>query len=216
MAEEMTNIEGYEPVESDMKVLIGLRKKSDGTKLAVTKEQYSDYDKRSWTVDGIILRNEDEEVDLMVALAESLLAFDSSAEVTEDIPETDKRRKPDQPSGVFTALDGEERTEWQMKWHDGMHDDGCAICEAIKYGWLPSCGEMGLLVQNREQVDELLELVGGTAISNALYWTSTQYQPDYMWFADMEHGIYNFWKAKTSELLVRPVKSASDYNEVAE
>lgn len=212
MAEEMTNIEGYEPVESNMKVLIGLRKKSDGTKLAVTGEQYNGYDKRSWIADGIIIRNEDIGADLLFSLSETEAFFAPTGEG--DIPETDKRRKQANPNPQFTELDGEERTAWQVQYHHETHEGGCAICEAVKFGWLPSGGELILAADNKEAFNELATLCGADVLNDSKYWLSSQYSEDYMWCLDMETKAFEFWWSKTTQMQVRPVKSASDYIEV--
>lgn len=210
MAEEIIN--GNEPmVEDATKVLIGLRKKSDDTLLAVTKEQYSGYDKRSYALDGIIIRDEDKDVNLLFSAEESEAVF---GEGPEDIPETDKRRKNIPANPQFTELDGYMRTQWQVNNHPDTHESGCAICEAVKFGWLPSNGEMAWLVEKMEEFNEAAEVCGADKLSSDSYWCSTQYSPDYMWCYDTQAKSFIFWKSKTTEMGIRPVKSAEGYAEL--
>lgn len=214
MAEEILN-EGYEPVEIEdsTKKLIGIRKKSDGTLLAVTKEQYAGYDKRSYAVDGFIIRNEDEDVNLLCSTTESLATF---GEGPADIPETDKRRKNAPTNPTFSSLDGEWCTQWQLQNHPETHESGCAICEAVKFGWLPSNGEMAKIIEYAEDINDLAETCGATGLNGLAYWCSTQYEKDYMWCYDMQMKSFVFWKSKATQMMIRPVKSASDYIEVEE
>ena len=214
MADEILN-EGYEPVEIEdlTKVLIGIRKKSDGTLLAVTKEQYAGYDKRSYTMDGVIVRNEDEDVDLLFSSFEKLATF---GEGPADIPETDKRRKKAPSNPTFSSLDGEWCTQWQLQNHPDTHVMGCAICEAVKYGWLPSNGEMTKAVERADAFNEVAEACGATSLNGSAYWCSTQYDKDYMWCYDMQMKSFVFWKSKATQMMIRPVKSASNYIEVEE
>ena len=212
MAEEILN-ENLDPieVEDNTKVLIALRKKSDDTLLAVTDEQYGDYDKRSYTVMGIIIRNEDDDVDLLFALTETAATF---GEGPADISENDKRRKNAPLNPTFTGLDGEWCTQWQLQNHPDTHESGCAICEAVKFGWLPSNGEMTKAIERKEAFDTIAELIGADGLNGSAYWCSTQYSPDYMWCYDMVMKSFVFWKSKTTQMMIRPVKSAADYQEV--
>lgn len=210
MAEELLN--GVEPIEIEdkTKLLFGLRKKSDGTLKAVTKEDYSSYDKRSWALDGIVVRNEDEDVNLLCDVVEKTCIYGDGPL---DIPETDKRRKnaPSNPS--FNELDGQIKTQYQLDNHAETHESGCAICEAVKFGWLPSCGEMGKIVGRKEAFDELAEICGGDKLLASMYYCSTQYNPDYMWCYNMQSQAFEFWHSKTTQMGVRAVKSAADYIE---
>ena len=211
MADELNNIQDMEPVEDMTKVLIGIRKKNDGTKLAVTIEQYSGYDKRSWAADGIIIRDEDNDADLLFAGYEATATF---GEGPADIPETDKRRRNAPASPSFYELDGERRTKWQLDNHPDTHEDGCAICEAVKFGWLPSNGEMDYALSRLERFNETAQACGAQPLEGTSYWCSTQYDPDYMWCKNMESGNFEFWHSKTTEMSIRPVRSASEYQEL--
>lgn len=207
MNEEILN-EGIEPIENETKVLIGLSKKSDSSKVAATAEEYDSIDKGSYVTDGVIIRNDD--VDLLFSPNEVDAIM---GEGPADIPETDKRRKG-QPSQINgTEYDGEERTAIQLELHPEAQDDGCAVCEAIKFGWLPSYGEMTLLYKNKDVFDELAGKAEIAPLSDAEYWTSTQFSDDYMWSVDFANNIAEFWRSKSSTMKVRPCKSAVDYQE---
>lgn len=210
MAEEIINIQEAE-IEDNTKVLIGLRKKSDNSKIAVTSEAYGSYDKRSYATEGIIIRNEDEEVDLLFSMEEKTATFGQGPE---DIPETDKRRKKAPANPSFSELDGYARTQWQIENHHDTMDDGCAICEAVKFGWLPSNGEMFWALSRAEGFNEVAEICNSDTLDGNKYWCSTQYNPDYMWCYNVEAGAFEFWHSKTTSMSIRPVKSAEDYQEV--
>lgn len=207
MNEEILN-EGIEPVENKTKVLIGLSK-SDGSKVAVTAEEYDSIDKGSYVTDGVIIRNDD--VDLLFSPNEVDTIM---GEGPADIPETDKRRKGQFSPIDGTEYDGEERTAIQLELHPEAHDDGCAVCEAIKFGWLPSYGEMTLLYKNKDVFNELAGKTGIIPISDVEYWTSTQFSDDYMWSVDFANNTAEFWRSKSSTMKVRPCKSAVDYQEM--
>ena len=209
MAEEILN--GVEPIEDNTKILIGLKKKSDGSLLAVDKDHFSDYSLRSYSVDGIIVRNEDEEVDLLFSTREKNATFGQGPE---DIPETDKRRKKAPANPSFYELDGYARTQWQIENHHDTMDDGCAICEAVKFGWLPSNGEMTWAIERKDKFNEVADICNSDTLSGNKYWCSTQYDPDYMWCYNVESGAFEFWHSRTTSMTIRPVKSASDYEEV--
>lgn len=207
MNEDVFN-EGIEPIENETKVLIGLSKKSDSSKVAVTAEEYDSIDKGSYVTEGVIIRNDD--VDLLFSPNEVDAIM---GEGPADIPETDKRRKG-QPSQINgTEYDGEERTAIQLELHPEAKGDGCAICEAIKFGWLPSYGEMTLLYKNKDVFNEFAGKAEIAPLSDAEYWTSTQFSDDYMWSVDFANNIAEFWRSKSSTMKVRPCKNANDYQE---
>lgn len=211
MAEEL-NIQQIE-VEDATRFLIGLTKKSDGSQKALTEEQYAGIVKSQYTLDGIIVRNEDADVDLLFSPTETQGAFGSGPA---DMPETDKRRKNAPVSPSFYELDGLRCTMWQLANHPETHEQGCAVCEAAKFGWLPSNGEIGWPLTRKEQFDQVADACGAQRLSGTLYSTSTQYDPDYMWCHNMETGNFEFWHSKATLMTVRPVKSAAGYAEVEE
>lgn len=209
MAEEIIN--GVEPIEVDnTKLYIAMKKKSDGFLMAATEAEYDQLDKRSYNIKGVIIRNEDEDVDILVAPVETGHFF---GEGPADIPETDKRRKH-YTSPTMTALDGQWRTDFLLNEAGVEHSDDCALCYCKDYDplfWLPSGGEMSWINKYKDDVNHLLGIIGGTSLSETNYWTSTQYSKDYAWFANMIDGTYGFWLSKTNVLMVRPVADSSEY-----
>lgn len=208
MAVEMMN-EAFEPV--DTKILIGLRNLSDDSLLAVSKDMFADFDLRNFAVDGIIVRNVNDEVDLLFAPGEIAAAFGDGPG---EIPVTDLRRKSAPLNPSFSLLDGQRCTQWQLNNHPDSHVEGCAVCEAVKFGWLPSCGEMSKAIEAKEAFDEVALACGADALNGDAYWCSTQYSPDYMWCYDMVMRSFAFWLCKATVLTIRPVRSASAYIEV--
>ena len=217
MADEILmneGMDGMDEVTDLTKVLIALRRKSVQTeKLAVTLAQYQEYDKRKYGVDGIIVRNEDSDVDLLCSPKQYDCIF---GEGPADIPETDKRRKNAPANPSFYELDGYLCTQWQLNNHHDTHESGCAICDAVKFGWLPSNGEMTWIRDHREQFDEAAEAIGADLIGDGEYWCSTQYSEDYMWHLNTVTGVFGFWRSKAATMKVMPVASASEYVEVPE
>ena len=206
MNEEVLN-EDAGSVENKTKVLIGFSK-SDGSKVAVTAKEYDGIDKSGYVTDGVIIRNDD--VDLLFSPDEVDAVM---GEGSADIPDTDKRRKGQSSQINGTEYDGEERTAIQLELHPEAKDDGCAVCEAVKFGWLPSYGEMTLLYKNKDVFNEFAGKAEIVPLSDAEYWTSTQFSDDYMWSVDFANNIAEFWRSKGSTMKVRPCKSAVDYQE---
>jgi hypothetical protein len=93
-------------------------------------------------------------------------------------------------------------------------DDGCAVCEAIKFGWLPSNGEFTWAIERAEKFNEVADICNADKLNGNSYWCSTQYDPDYMWCYNVQSGAFEFWHSKTTNMNIRPVKSAENYVEV--
>ena len=211
MANEIENV-GMEPMEvvDNTKLYIAMKKKSDGHMIAATEAEYDQLDKRSYNIKGAIIRNEDEDINLLVFPVQENHVFGIGPA---DIPETDKRRKH-YVSPSMNQMDGQWRTQFLLNEAGVEHSDDCALCYCTHYdplAWLPSGGEMALINKYKEEINRIMTLIGGAAIQDANYWTSTQYSKDYAWFANMADGTYGFWLSKTNSLAVRPVGDASDY-----
>ena len=203
MNETSYNDISYEMTDNTQ-LYIALKRKSDNFLIAATDEEYGKLEPNDYAVHGIIIRNQEDDIDILFAGYETNAI---AGEGPDDIPETDKRRKNANPNPVFNEMDGEENTQWQLSNYG--HHDGCAICEAAKFGWLPSCGELGLIYKYEEKFNELAALAGITPMSDAEYWTSTQYSKDYMW--SVENNSFMFWRSKSLMMKVRPAKSGAGY-----
>lgn len=215
MAEE--NINGMEPMEPEdnTRLLVGMKKKSGDDLIAVSQEDYEKIDKRKWATLAVIIRNDDTDLNHLIALNEQSLMFGESAEV---IPETDKRRK-NYTNPTMTDLDGAARTAYLLQEHQGEYGDGCALCFCRDYGigglqwFVPSGGELSAVRGKREDIDALLTAIGGMPLSDARYWTSTQYNNLHAWDLDMATGEFEFWNAKEQQMLVRPFADGSAFEE---
>jgi hypothetical protein len=73
---------------------------------------------------------------------------------------------------------------------------------------------MTLLYKNKDIFNELAGKTGIAPLSDAEYWTSTQFSDDYMWSVDFANNVAEFWRSKSSTMKVRPCKSAVDYQEM--
>ena len=118
----------------------------------------------------------------------------------------------EEPLSIMTEYDGKSRTEYIISRYG--YGDGTAAFEAMKYGWLPSGGEMALLKANADTVNEKMVLVGGTLVGQDAYWTSQLFNNDYVWSLDMAEGMFGRWRGQVDVLKVRPVKSIEGYSEI--
>ena len=48
-------------------------------------------------------------------------------------------------------------------------------------GYLPALGELDIAYQNKAAIDKAMTLIGGTALGNSYYWSSTQYSASNAW-----------------------------------
>lgn len=209
--------------EDNTKVLVALEKKADSTKYAVDFDIYKEsslYKSNKYEKKGAIIRNEDEDVDFLIAVDETVTYFAISGK--DDIPENDPIRKKSTSKIDFKNYDGKESTEYLKEYHvPKLANDNCALCFCHKYDnnsgyWLPSTGEYGLMYKYIDDVNEILNTIGGTEISQEEYWTSTQFSLDYAYSFNLENNEYHFWHSKTTLFGVRPIASAEEYIYVEE
>ena len=187
------------------KLLFGVKRNSDGALLAATEEEFDEI--QDCVFMGVVIRNEDEEIDFLVDNTEEKHKFNDGYV---DIPETDKRRK-NYTNPVMADLNGEWMTDFLMEYHE-YHDD-CALCFCNdRGGWLPSGGEMSVIYKYKDEINRMMSKASGKEVSGT-YWTSTQYANGYQWFVDMEKLEFGFWLAGRNILNVRAVKDASEYQE---
>ena len=219
MAEELENVQGQEqeippvenenaggvqdePVPETPTVFIALTKNKGKKKILVgSMEGYE----TGYTVDGIYVTDGTHAI--IIAIDEQTLPFGGSSE---DLQPGDELYDVASPS--MSSFDGAWRTDFLMSFMNPA--EGTALPEAKKQGWLPSGGEMALIAAKKEEVNMLLEAVGGTVLSDDYYWTSQKFSNDRMWSCDMADGKFTLNNGNTSSLAVRPVKSAAGYAEV--
>ena len=192
--------EGQAPQENPTKVKIALSAKNGGSKILV--DDIKGY-KTGYNVDGIAIYNDDNAI--LMSLSEFQMGYGKD---TQDLPESDKRREA---TCSMTEFDGEQRTDYSIRYF--KLKSGAPV-EAKKFGWLPASGEIGLIADNREEVNALLEIVGGTPVSEGLYWTSMKFSKEYIWHCDMAGKVLHMYKGMASQLSVRPVKALEGYQEV--
>lgn len=114
--------------------------------------------------------------------------------------------------------DGLEEDDWQYVKGDvfAMNDfNGKANTEHLKrHGdfdfelndgeWLPSIGELAMIVLFKDEVNKALEYVGGDKFLDDYYWSSTEYNANYAWGINFSSAGLGFnSKAVTSRC--RPV-----------
>ncbi len=70
---------------------------------------------------------------------------------------------------------------------------GCTI-PLGKDEWIPSIGELGLIMMHLSVVNKALELAGGEPLK-VWYWSSTEYSQYYTWYVDFLIGnTHNYYK----------------------
>ena len=199
MAEELTNVQ-EQPTEVS-KVLIALTKNKGKQKILVpSMEGYE----TGYTIDGIYVSDGAHAV--ILSVDEQSLPFGGESV---DLRPGDELYDVTSPS--MSSFDGDWRTDFLISFMNP--EAGTALVEAKKQGWLPSGGEMTLVASKKDEVNALLEAVGGVVLSDDYYWTSQKFSNDRMWSCDMADGKFTLNNGCVSSLAVRPVKSAAGYAE---
>ena len=70
-----------------------------------------------------------------------------------------------------------------------LKSNGCKI-NLPDGEWIPSIGELGLLMMHATDVNRAIELVGGKPIKD-WYWSSTEYSQSVAWFVGFSNGYTN-------------------------
>lgn len=196
MAEELVNVQEQEKVS---KALIALSKGKQKI-LVPSMEGYG----TGYTVEGIYVSDGANAV--ILAVGEQALPFGIDSQ---DLSEGDPLY--DVASPAMSSFDGEWRTDFLISFFNP--EDGTALIEAKKYGWLPCGGEIALIASMKEEVNALLNAVSGTPLSDEYYWTSQKFSNERMWSCGMSDGKFTLNKGCVDSLAVRPVKSADGYAE---
>ena len=196
MAEELVNVQEQEKVS---KALIALSKGKQKI-LVPSMEGYG----TGYMVEGIYVSDGANAV--ILAVGEQALPFGIDSQ---DLSEGDPLY--DVASPAMSSFDGEWRTDFLISFFNP--EDGTALIEAKKYGWLPCGGEIALIASMKEEVNALLNAVSGTPLSDEYYWTSQKFSNERMWSCGMSDGKFTLNKGCVDSLAVRPVKSADGYAE---
>ena len=200
MAEEILYPQEQEQQDA-AKVLIALTKKQGGKKILVPSlEGYE----TGYNVDGIYVSDGIHAV--ILSLTESQHPWGGNSV---DLAEGDPLY--DAGCNSLQSFDGEWLTDFLIKM---MHlTEGTAMVEAKKEGWLPAGGELTMIMANKDEVNSLLEIVGGEQLNSEHYWTSSKFSDERAYSYDMERGLFNLRKGNVNALAVRPVKSSAGYVE---
>jgi len=147
--------------------------------------------------DGVALIDGEGQTLLIVALNESQLAFggDESQDLEEDVA-----------SPSMSGLDGQQRSAFLIDFYGREEKRVPALDACAEFGWLPSGGEMALIFDNKTAINEQLEALGGTPLSDGRYWTSQRFSNDRMWSINMADGTFGIALGTASQAGVRAVK----------
>lgn len=196
----METLDNIQDQQTVAKVLIALTKNRGKQKILVSSmEGYE----TGYTINGIGIM--EGEKGILLSLSEQILPFGG---ISQDIPEGDKRRNI---TSQMSDFDGQQRTDFIISHYE--LENGAAV-EAKKFGWLPSGGEMSFVYDHKDEVNALLEAVGGDPLSEDLYWTSQMFSNEYPWHMSMIDGKFAMYLGRENELAVRPVASLEGYTEI--
>ena len=73
--------------------------------------------------------------------------------------------------------------------------------------YIPSLGELYLIVLNRKAINKALEFVGGQPIKGLWYWSSTESSATYAWTLNLNNGYAGSYPKATATCRVRPVSA---------
>lgn len=96
---------------------------------------------------------------------------------------------------IFEDFDGKGNTKH-------LKDCGCTI-ELPDGEWIPSMGELGLLMMHAKEVNRAIELAGGKPLKG-WYWSSTEYSQIFAWFVNLGYG-FTFYFSKFISFALRAV-----------
>lgn len=200
-------------------VFIAVTRLSDTYPLAVKPKDWSTYSSASaYHVDGVLLVSGDKH--LVIAPADTSLAWGADSDThaaSGNTPTSDR-------DVAMAKFDGKTCTDTAVQVSEySAATTACGYCHAYttvtsaydttktayarrKAGmwWLPSLGEMMMIWSNMIKINQVMTLIGGTAIAEAAYWTSTEYSQATAWALGCSGGTVggNYKKLTT---LVRPV-----------
>ena len=96
---------------------------------------------------------------------------------------------------VFEDFNGKDNTE-------RLKEYGSTI-SLPEEEWIPSMGELGLLMTHAADVNRAIELAGGKPIKG-WHWSSTEYSQYYAWYVNFSHGT-TYFSNKYYSVAVRAV-----------
>ena len=104
-------------------------------------------------------------------------------------PETSDRYSYDTTTdtyrfNVYEDFNGKANTEH-------LKQNGCAI-DLPEETWIPSVGELGLLMMNATAINKALELAGGKPIKGWL-WSSTEHSQHCAWYVGFSNGFTSIY-----------------------
>lgn len=200
-------------------VFIAVTRLSDTYPLAVKPKDWSSYNSASaYHVDGVLLVSGDKH--LVIAPSEANLRWGADA----DSHAASGNTATSDRDAAMATFDGKARTNTAVQVSEySSAEVAPGYCHAFttvtsaydttktayarrKAGmwWLPSLGEMMMIWSNMTKINQVMSLIGGTPLSETVYWTSTEYSQDTAWYLNLSNG-YVDGRNKKSAHRVRPV-----------
>ena len=138
----------------------------------------------------------------------------------EDLPWSNEYELINQPVDELEDIESDFNGEYYCQKLDSPDFPAAYYCKTYNKGgrsWhLPSSGELWLIYNHLEEIQNALSIVGGQKlITNwdediTLYWSSTERSPAHAWHLCLFDGYFNGWYSKVNNILkVRPVSAFS-------
>ncbi len=142
----------------------------------------------------------------------------------EDSPEnltwSEKRGLINQPVDELEDAESDFNGEYYCQKLDSPDFPAAYYCKTYNKGnrdwYLPSSGELWLIYNHLEEIQNALSIVGGQKFVTTwdkdvpVYWSSTENSATYAWYLGLDDGLLNYWLNKVSDSLkVRPVSAFS-------
>ena len=99
--------------------------------------------------------------------------------------------------------------DWNGK-ANTKHLEEIGLNESIKLEagqYIPAVGEIYLIYLHKKALNEALEAVGGEHLTDAWYWTSTEYSATRAWLLGLGSGYMSYYAKATDAYHVRPVSA---------
>lgn len=112
---------------------------------------------------------------------------------------------------ALQILSGYEATKELAEAQEDEGNTAAKLCWNYGYKnlqwYLPCLLELNAICANKEEINELLKLVGGDPLLFELdeyYWSSTEYLAGHSWYVGFDNGYSNGYYGKSGAYIVRP------------
>ena len=140
----------------------------------------------------------------------------ATEDAPEDLPWSNERGLINQPVDELEDTESDFNGEYYSQKLDSPDFPAAYYCLNYKKGnhswYLPSSGELWLIYNHLEEIQNALSIVGGQKLITTwdegipVYWSSTEGSATYAWDLHLSDGSFHLWLNKVSDSLkVRPI-----------